>query len=388
VIVIYDPGLNEMISQSPIQVLLVYYEPFPSGQSTHVLSLVNRLDHDQFKVRVFLPELLKSVAGQFAEAGAEVILAPFRKTYWEMPAIWSLREQIQVNPNAIVHFHSQEAALIGRPVAKIAGARHILYTPQTIDIRQKKLQKLYISLEVMLSRITDKILSVNEADRLRLISWGIPDRKVVTIRNGINLEKFETILNVTELRKVLGVAPECPLVMQIGRMSAQKSPFDFVEGAAIVHHTRPDVQFVMIGDGPLLEDVRQRVRDLSLEGIVMVPGAIENAFRFIPAADILTLTSLWEGLPYSLLEAMAYSKPIVATSVNGCPEIIDSEQSGLLVPPGNPQKWAEGVVKLINNPENARLMGQKGRCRLEESFSLPRMIQKIENLYKQTLVCN
>jgi glycosyltransferase involved in cell wall biosynthesis len=211
---------------------------------------------------------------------------------------------------------------------------------------------------------------------------------VVTIRNGINLEKFETILNVTEIRKVLGVAPECPLVMQIGRMSAQKSPFDFVKGAAIVHHTRPDVQFVMIGDGPLLEDVRQRVRDLSLEGIVMVPGAIENAFRFIPAADILTLTSLWEGLPYSLLEAMAYSKPIVATSVNGCPEIIDSEQSGLLVPPGNPQKWAEGVVKLINNPENARLMGQKGRCRLEESFSLPRMIQKIENLYKQTLVCN
>ncbi len=367
---------------------MVYYEPFPSGQTTHVLSLAKGLDPAQFKIRVFLPNSLVSVAGQFEETGAEVILGPFRKTYWGPAAVSSLFKLIKVNPNAIVHFHSQEAALMGRPMAKIAGAKHILYTPQTIDIRQKRFQKVYSAIEVFLAHITNKILSVNESDRLRLNSWGIPREKIVTIYNGIDLEKFNTVPDLTELCTILGVDSTRPLVMQIGRMSAQKSPFEFIEGARKVLQTRPAVQFVMIGDGPLFSDVKQRVLELALEDNIKVTGAIDDAFRFIPAADILTLTSAWEGAPYSLLEAMAYSKPVVATSVNGCPEIVDHEQSGLLVPPGDPQRWANAVIKLIDHPQIAHQFGQNGRRRVEADFTLPTMIQKIENLYIETVVGN
>jgi glycosyltransferase involved in cell wall biosynthesis len=380
----YEVGLHGMISHDPIQVLMVYYEPCVSGQTTHVLSLAKGLDPVKFKIRVFLPILLKSVVDQFKEAGAEVILAPFRKTYWKMAAIRSLFQQIRVNPNAIVHIHSQEAALIGRPLAKLAGARHILYTPQTIDIRQKTFQKVYSTLEVISAHITEKILSVNEADRLRLISWGIPAEKIVSIYNGVDLAQFQTIPDRVELRRALGLHPNGPLVMQIGRMSKQKSPFDFIEGATIVHQTRPGVQFMMIGDGPLLVDVRQKVHDLGLEDIIKVAGAVDHAYRFIPAADILTLTSLWEGSPYSLLEAMAFSKPVVATEVNGCPEIIGPEQCGLLVPPGNPQMWAKAVEDLIDHPQKACMLGQNGRRRLEENFTLPTTIHKIEVLYTQS----
>ena len=385
-IVNFEGGLNGMIR--PIQVLLVYYEPFPSGQTTHVLSLAKGLDPTQFKVRVFLPNSLLSIAGQFEKAGAEVILAPFRKMYWGPAAVSRLFKQIKVNPNAIVHVHSQEAALMGRLLVKIAGAKHILYTPQTIDIRQKRYQKVYATIEVLLARITHKILSVNESDQLRLNSWGIPREKIVTIYNGIDLEKFNTVPDMRELRAILGVDSTRPLVMQIGRLSAQKSPLDFIEGAIKVLQTRPAVQFVMIGDGPLFPDVKQRVRLLGLEDNIKITGAIDNAHRFIPVADILTLTSAWEGTPYSLLEAMAYAKPVVATSVNGCPEIVDHGQSGLLVPPGDPQRWANAVIKLIDHPQNARQFGQNGRRRVEADFTLSTMIEQIENLYIEMIVGN
>jgi len=384
-IVISVDGLIDMINPDPIKVLMVYYEPFPSGQTTHVLSLAKGLNRDLFKVQVFLPESLKSVAGKFRAAGAEVILAPFCKTYWGIVAILRLFKLIKDNPATIVHFHSQEAALIGRPLAKLAGASHILYTPQTIDIRQKQYQKVYTAIEVLSARITDKVFSVNESDRLRLISWGIPRDKTVTIYNGIDLDAFKTAPDRLESRKILGVSSDRPLVMQIGRMSVQKSPLDFVEGAAIVLKTHPEVQFVMIGDGPLLSDVKQRVCDLGLTGNITVTGAIENAYFFIPAADILTLTSAWEGTPYTVLEAMAFAKPVVATSVNGCPEIIDHGQSGLLVPTGDTRMWANCVIELIDYPRNAYQFGQNGRRRLEEYFTLPTMIQKIENLYTQSV---
>lgn len=381
-------GLFDMINPNPFQVLMVYYEPFPSGQTTHVFSLAKGLDQSRFKVKIFIPYSLKSVKSQFEEVGAEVIVAPFQKTYWKISAISQFFKLIKSNPDTIVHFHSQEAALLGRPLAKLAGARHILYTPQTIDIRRKNIQRIYILIEVLLARITEKILSVNESDRLRLNSWGIPESKTLTIYNGIDLEAFETISDKLEMRKILGVPPDRPLVMQIGRLTAQKSPLDFIKGAAIVLQSHPEVHFVMIGNGALMASVKQRLLELGLEENISVLGTIENAYRFIPAADIMTLTSAWEGTPYTILEAMAYAKPVVATAVNGCTEIIDHGHSGLLVPPGDPKRWAISVIEFVNYPELAIQFGQNGRKRVIENYTLPTMIQKIENLYLEIIVGN
>lgn len=368
-----------------LHILLVYYEPFASGQTTHVMSLVKGINKEHFKVQILLPTTLRVAAEHFRAVGAEVFQENFSKTSWGITAIVRLFKLVMQEQLLIVHFHSQEAALLGRFFAKIAGAKHIFYTPQTIDIRQKRYMRLYTIIEKLSSLFTEKIISVNEADRIRLISWGISPSKVITIYNGIALDTPKSALDRLEARSILGIDPDCPLIMQIGRLSDQKSPVDFIEGAKLIVQTHPNTHFVMIGDGPLLQVVKQKIYDLQLDNNIKVLGSVENASRLIPAADVVTLTSAWEGTPYTILEAMAFAKPVVATSVNGCPEIIDHNHSGFLVSPGDHKNWAYSVIEFIDHPQTAYEFGVRGKQKLEMNFTLPTMIQKTENLYMESI---
>jgi glycosyltransferase involved in cell wall biosynthesis len=370
-----------MKNRSRIQVLMLYYEPFPSGQTAHVHSLVEGLDPTRFQVQVILPDHLSSEQKYFKSAGACVRLAPIRKVFWKPAALAKLARTIRSNKDLIIHIHSQEAGLIGRPLAKVFGAGAILYTPQTIDIRRKQYQELYSVVERGLAGITDRIISVNEADKRRLVNWGIPESKVEMIYNSIDLRKFTLPAKPAGLRQKMAVDHDCPVIMQIGRLSMQKAPLNFIKGAAIILSKRPNAKFVMVGDGPLGKCVQQLVAGLHLQEKILLLGSCREAYNLIPDADIITLTSIWEGAPYSLLEAMGWAKPVVATSVNGCPEIVSDGDTGLLVPPNNPDAWARAVMQLIDDPIAAASMGLEGRHKVEEKFNLPIMIRRIEAIY-------
>lgn len=367
---------------SPINILMVVYEPFPSGQTAHARSLVTGLDPARFRVRVILPDLLESERPAYEAAGARVTVAPIRKITWRPAAVSALAREIRSFKDCIVHIHSQEAGLIGRPLAKIFGARAIVYTPQTIDIRRKQFQGLIAGFERSLAGITDRIISVNAIDKHRLARWGVPENKIEIVYNSIDLSKFNQKDQPTGLRQSLSIGDASPVILQVGRLSAQKAPLNFVEGAAVVLKKHPNAKFVMIGEGPLAGEVKQRVTELGLDQHIMLLGACKDAYRLIAGADIVTLTSLWEGTPYSLLEAMGWAKPVVTTSVNGCPEIVSDSGSGLLVPPGDIQAWAEAVTRLLDHPGMAVDMGLEGRRRVEEKFSLPVMIRQMEAIYQ------
>ncbi|GAG89148.1 unnamed protein product [marine sediment metagenome] len=173
--------------------------------------------------------------------------------------------------------------------------------------------------------------------------------------------------------------------MQTGRLSVQKDPFAFIDGAAIVLKKHSNVQFVMVGDGPLKDDVKARIQALGLTKQIQLAGWQQDAFKLIPAADIVTLTSRWEGTPYSLLEAMAWSKPVVSYKVNGCSEVVEDNITGFLVPVGETNTWASYIVELLDNPEMARIMGNKGRQRVESKFSIYDMTHRIGLLYNQVV---
>jgi glycosyltransferase involved in cell wall biosynthesis len=373
-----------------LKVLQIYYEPQPSGQTAHVLSLVRGLDPRRYEVTVVLPECLAACAADFQRASSRVVLLPLRKLVWQPETIATIIRLIRRERFEIVHIHSQEAGVIARPVARIAGATAVVYTPQTIDIRRRGWQPLYIFLERILARFTERIVSVNDADRARLIRWGIPAAHVVTVPNGVDLSEFSGPVDIAELRHSLGLdagvstgsaGTRRPLVMQVGRLSAQKDPLTFVAGAALVVQACPDAQLALIGDGPLRPEVTARIEALGLQRSVRLLGWQSGAARLMAAADVVTLTSRWEGLPYALLEAMGWSRPVVATAVNGCPEVVAHGVTGFLAPPGAPNAWAGQVIHLLRNPEQAKAMGREGRRRAEERFDLKQMHRRIKALY-------
>jgi glycosyltransferase involved in cell wall biosynthesis len=413
-----------------LKILLLYYEPIPAGQTTHVLSLARALDRCKYRVTVVLPAGLDRSIAAFRRAGVAVVPLPLRKVMWSPRAVLALARLIRRQDVDIVHVHSQEAGLLGRVVARMSGARGVIYTPQTIDIRRARLSWLYVWIERILAYLTDVIVSVNEPDRKRMIRWGIPPHKIVTIPNGIGLsadatsvvegpalspstllgagvdetsvvegacpergpavrsrracpEPVEGPVDGGSLRRELGLDEHRPLVMQVARLSAQKDPLALVEGAAHVIRECPGVQFALVGEGPLGDAVAARIRDLGLDRHVHLLGWRDEARKLMAAADMVSLTSRWEGMPYTLLEAMAWGRPVVATNVNGCPEIVVDGRTGFLVPPGDTTAWARRIVDLLTDPVKAAAMGRAGRLRVEERFSLSDTVAYIGNLYEQ-----
>jgi glycosyltransferase involved in cell wall biosynthesis len=373
-----------------MKVLMIYSEPIPSGQTTHVLSLSQGLVQKGHRVWVVIPDQLKSQIKAFEKVGAETFCLPFKKVLWKPEAVSALAKILLKYHPDIVHIHSQEAGITGRVLAKIFGAKIIVYTPQTIDVRQEKWRELYQKVEFGLSHITNRIISVNSRDSNRLTQWGIPAGKISTIRNGIDLRLYEQKQvkchrKGNYLFQLLPLSPQRPIVIQVGRLSAQKAPLSFIDGAKIVLDSQPETQFVMIGDGPSKEELAQRITSLGLEKKIFLAGRIENAHELMAAADVVTLTSQWEGTPYSLLEAMASCRPVVSTAVNGCVDIVHHNQSGFLVEPGNIREWAGKVIELIERPSLAKEMGRQGRKRVERYFSLDEMVSHTYSVYRYLL---
>jgi glycosyltransferase involved in cell wall biosynthesis len=364
-----------------LDVLQVYYEPFRSGQTTHVLSLTRGLIDRGHRVSVVLPSRLENCLPDFEAAGAAVLPLDMSKVFWRVSSALRYLRLLCKERFHIVHIHSQEAGLVARPLSWLGGARTIFYTPQTIDIRQVGWRPLYTAIERSLASFSAQLISVNEPDSRRLVAWGIPPAKVVTIPNGIDHSRYNEVPDVLIIKQSLSIPPNAPVVMQLGRLSPQKNPLAFVEGASRVQRLVPGVHFVMIGNGPLKEAVETRIIELQLQECFHLTGHLNNAYWYLAAAHVVTLTSSWEGTPYSLLEAMAWSKPVVATAVNGCQDIVVSGKTGYLSPQGDLDSWAELVAHLLGSPAQSAEMGKQGRQHLEQAYTLDMMVDSIEHLY-------
>ena len=365
------------------KVLFVYYEPQASGQTTHVLSLAKALNKEQYSITVVLPSHLPQGISAFRQIGVNVIPLPMRKLLWDPKSIASLVHLIREQEFDIVHVHSQEAGFVVRIFARAAGAKKIIYTPQCTSIRHSNWIWLYHSIEKVLSLVTDKIISVSEIDRMRIIQWGIPASKVITINNGIDLRLTNDPVDVSSWKAMLGMDRQVPVVMQVGRLTYQKNPLSFVHGAAQVIDEMPNTQFLLVGEGPLKEDVENTISQLRIQGNVQCMGKQDNADKLIGIADVITLTSRWEGLPYVLLEAMAWSRPVVTTAVNGCTELVENGVTGFVVPEDDVTSWANCVIEILKDPQGSIEMGKNGYKRLKENFSLEKMLVQIEGLYDE-----
>jgi len=264
---------------------------------------------------------------------------------------------------------------VARILAKLAGVKKIVYTPQTIDVRNKKIFGLYKLFEFLLSKITTKMISVNERDRERLIQWGIPANKIKTIYNGIDLTHNMGHERTQNFKK------ESSVILQIGRLSPQKDPVKFIEGAKIILEAYPRAKFLMVGNGSLQNEVEEKISELELRDKVSVIGYQENVTELLKSADIITLTSAWEGTPYSIIEAMAWGKPVVVTDVNGCAEIVENEKTGFISQYADVADWSQKVIFLLKNPDLAAEYGKAGRLKAEMNFSINKMMSSIEQVY-------
>ena len=270
---------------------------------------------------------------------------------------------------AIVHTHSSKAGFLGRVAARISRTPIVVHTFHGFayhDFMGRARRRAYIAFERSARRMAHRYFAVSprvarEAVEMRLAPAG----HVTVIPSSVNLGRIPTEPDAL-LRSALDLPPDRPIVGTVGRIVAQKAPLDFVRMAALVRDAHPDVVFVMVGDAtfeaaPL--EAATRAEALRLGVDVRFTGFHPDAPAIAALFDVFVISSLYEGLGRALTEAMASGRPVVATAVNGVPDLVEPGATGLLARPADPADLARAVIWLLDHPTEARRMGEQGRTR-------------------------
>ncbi len=244
-----------------------------------------------------------------------------------------------------------------------------------------------IAVERLLDRWTDRYLVNSQAIADGLVAReGLPGGKMRLVHNGIDLARLPPFaLDRRAARQAAGFDPGRRLVAQVGRLEPQKDYPTFLAAAAQVAAAAPDVDFLVVGEGGLGGELAALARRLGLAERVRFLGLRHDVPALLAAVDVLALTSRWEGLPNVVIEAMATGAVAVATDVGGCRELIVPGETGVLLPPGEPDAAAQAILEVLRAPDLARRLASAARARVEAEFTVGAMVQKTMAEYDAAL---
>lgn len=298
-----------------------------------------------------------------------------------LPEAFRLYLIVKFNRISLIHINTNITLGIPAIIAsKISGAPCVCHIRETREL---------IKRERLFSKLVDKFILLNK-DACEIYSRDIPKEKLYIIYDGINLDE-QSGINKEEFRKEFNLNG-FPCIGVIGRIVAGKGQKEFILAAKDVLNLERKTRFIvcggaMGGQADYFNEVKDLVKRNGLIDNVIFTGWRNDILNIIANLDILVLpsTTFPEGLPNAIIEAMALSKPVVATNIPGPSEIVVDSETGFLVEPADIKAMAEKIAYLLNNPDAARKMGKEGRKRTEELFDIKKQVKKIEEIYAEVL---
>lgn len=364
---------------------------FEDGSGGITLREALALDRDRYSSTVLAPED-GSLFGRAEDAGLDVIrlrrMGRGRRVYpWaDLEALRELSAHLREGDFDLVHTHAGRAGMIGRLAARASGCAtvHTLHGFPFNEFQSAPVRRLILTVERRLGRITDYFITdgtfvASEAVRLKISP---PDRVRAVI------SPIESVPPVSEAarreaRRVLGLPAGAKVVGTAARLAVQKAPLDMVR--AIARLRRPDVSMVWLGDGELRAKTQRLIDREGLGERFLLAGNRDDVPYLLPAFDVFALSSLWEGLPCSVVEAMTCGIPVVATAVNSVPEVVISGKTGLVARPGDPASLSRALAYMLDHPAEAARMAEAARGQIGEQFRSDLLGQELMGVYETAL---
>ena len=333
-----------------------------------------------------------SMEDEARHAGAEVIDVPHLRRPLSpigdlLVLLWLFRYFRRVRP-AIVATHLAKAGTVGRLAAALAGVPVRIHTfhGHVLDgYFGRASTALFLSIERFLGRLTTQFVAISPEIASDLNRLGIGRGKTVIVRLGLELDGLADHPR-GGLRRDLGIAVDAPVVGIVGRLVPIKAHDLFLDAAEMIAGSHPEVQFVIVGDGELWDELHSEVESRGLSDRVFFTGWRSDLGAVYSDLDLVVCCSRNEGTPVSLIEACAAGRAVVGTQVGGIPDIIASGVNGLLVPPGDAAALAGAIVELVSDPDRRRVMGTAGQRMVLDRYSADRMVEELKNLYSNLLV--
>lgn len=299
---------------------------------------------------------------------------------WDVAAAWRLGQFIRRLRPAILHVHEPHGVALGAMAAQMAGksrpllvlSRHVVWgTSRNAFSRWK-----YGSVDAFFANC--------QAGRRQLIADGIPSERVSVIHEGVDIERIAAA-TAADVKAAFGLPPDALVIGSVAALAPEKGLEHLIDAAALVVKAIPQARFVICGDGELRQRLEQRIARLDLQEHVVLAGFRTDVPQLLKGFDLYVVSSLQEALCTSLIDAMAASRSAVATAVGGIPEVVIEGETGVLVPPADPQATAARIVELLRDEDLRRRMGAAGMRRARELFGAEEMIRKTLLAYQRLL---
>ena len=390
------------ITDTPVTVLYVHSSDELYGSDVVLLQLIRSLDQSRFRPLVVLPRdlpyegKLSQALTQLDVSCLRMDIAVLRRRYFTPGGIlhylwrlargtWQLVRLMRREQVALVHSNTG-AVWTGALACRLTKRPHLWHIHEIVThptvVRR--------SIAWMATHFSDRVVAISQAVRTHLLQdHPKQGSRVVVICDGVETDRFQPANDGTRLRQDWGVGPDEVLIGQMGRVSTWKGQEDFIEAAQEVTGRNPQARFVIVGDVLLGEEgLREALhaQAAALGDRVIWAGYQDDAPQVMAALDMLVLPSrLPEPFGMVLLEAMASGKPVVATRHGGPLEIVVDGETGVLVPPRDPQALAAAIARLVADPSLRQQMGEAGRALTEQVFSLERQVTQFQQLYDELL---
>jgi glycosyltransferase involved in cell wall biosynthesis len=291
---------------------------------------------------------------------------------------------------SLVHTHDYYSNIFGMAGAFLAGVRVRIGSRRETSGLRTAAQK---QLELLAFRLSQAVVVNAEAVRDHLLKEGVPGKKPVVIYNGLDLSRFpqesdlpETVtLSALKLpNEIKGHRPRFVTIVANMHHDVKDIPM-FLRSARRVHEAFPEAVFLLVGDGSMIESLRQLSREMGIGDNTEFLGHCKNVEQVLRLSEVCVLSSKAEGFSNSILEYMAAGKPVVVTDVGGAREAVREGETGYLVAAGDDHAMSDRLISLLSNPQRGREMGQLGRQLVEENFSCKAQLGKTEALYEKLL---
>jgi glycosyltransferase involved in cell wall biosynthesis len=366
-----------------IRKILHLSETSESGGSETVLAYIAKnLDNDRYGSLVcllgegWLTEYLRRLAVKYT-----IIENKFS---YDPVFLFKLARLIKSEKIDLVHSHEFMMNVYGSVASRLAGVPMIGTIHGKVYFTEKRSRIFAYKIAVAAS---SRIITVSEdLKKYFMENVGLrSDRKITTIYNGIDLEKYVMKGTMDDLRCRLGIPPDAIIVGTVGSLFKVKGLPYLLKAVDIIKNSFPGIRLLVAGEGHETSYLRRLIEKMNLHDTVTLLGFRDDIPDLLNLFDIYVCSSLSEGLSLSILEAMASGRPVVATRVGGNPELIVDGDNGYLVAPQNPEELAAKILFLISDRDSRERMGNRGRQIAEQKFSLRTMIEKYQNLYEELL---
>ena len=296
-------------------------------------------------------------------------------------AAWKLARIIRAFDPAILHAHDPHGVALA---ALALGFRMPWPPPLLVASRRVDFRLAGNTLSRAKYRQVHRFICASAAIGRILHSGGIDRDCIVTVHEGVDLQHVADAPPVS-IHETFWLPRGAPVVLNVAALVPHKGQRHLIDAFAGVVRAVPDARLVILGQGELLESLEKQVHQLGLEKHVLLPGFRTDVLSLMKTADIFVMSSVMEGLGTSLLDAMACARPIVATDTGGIPEVVVHEETGLLVPPKDPDALSDALVALLEDEERARRYGAAGYERVHHRFSVEHMVADTVAVYQDML---